>query len=193
MGPERQLGLRPTARRAIVDAAIRLWAVNPGASLSEVALRAGVGRATLHRHFHGRDALVTAVARICLEEMREAVGQGLVTGRKRPGASAGHVRRRGSAWRPLQLPTARARGGRRTWPPATARSSTGPWRWFRTSRSRGTSPRTCRRPGSWDRSINWCGPHGTRWHGGALPPPTRPRCVFARCWKDWEERDDTGV
>ncbi len=83
MGPERQPGLRPTARRAIVDAAIRLWAVNPGASLSEVALRAGVGRATLHRHFHGREALVTAVARICLEEMHEAVGQALA-----PDASA---------------------------------------------------------------------------------------------------------
>lgn len=74
MGPDRQAGLRPTARRAIVDAAIRLWAVNPGASLSEVALRAGVGRATLHRHFQGREALLAEVARICLEEMRDAVG-----------------------------------------------------------------------------------------------------------------------
>ena len=74
MGPDRQTGLRPTARRAIVDAAIRLWAVNPGASLSEVALRAGVGRATLHRHFQGREALIAEVAQICLEEMRDAVG-----------------------------------------------------------------------------------------------------------------------
>ena len=77
MGPDRQSRLRPTARRAIVDAAIRLWAVNPGASLSEVALRAGVGRATLHRHFRGREALLAEVARICLEEMRDAVGTAL--------------------------------------------------------------------------------------------------------------------
>ena len=54
MGPERQSGLRPTARRGIVDAAILLGAVNPGASLTEVALRAGVGRAALHGHFHGQ-------------------------------------------------------------------------------------------------------------------------------------------
>lgn len=74
MGPDRQAGLRPTAQRAIVDAAIRLWAVNPGASLGEVALRAGVGRATVHRHFRGRGALLAEVARICLEEMRDAVG-----------------------------------------------------------------------------------------------------------------------
>ena len=77
MAPDGQSRLRPTARRAIVDAAIRLWAVNPGASLSEVAQRAGVGRATLHRHFQGREALLAEVARICLEEMRDAVGAAL--------------------------------------------------------------------------------------------------------------------
>lgn len=74
MRPERTEALRPTARRAIVDAAIRLWSVNPGASLQEVAVRAGVGRATLHRHFHGREALLAEVAHTCLDEMRAAVG-----------------------------------------------------------------------------------------------------------------------
>ena len=94
MAPDGQSGLRPTARRAIVAAAIRLWAVNPGASLSEVALRAGVGRTTLHRHFQGREALLAEVARICLEEMRDAVGAALApheTARDRPGAPAGNV------------------------------------------------------------------------------------------------------
>lgn len=84
MRPERSEALRPSARRAIVDAAIRLWSVNPGATLHEVAMRAGVGRATLHRQFHGRDALLAEVARTCIDEMRGAVG-GLVA----PGASAG--------------------------------------------------------------------------------------------------------
>jgi AcrR family transcriptional regulator len=36
--------LRPTAREAIVEAAIELLATNPGASLAEIAVRAGVGR-----------------------------------------------------------------------------------------------------------------------------------------------------
>ncbi|MYE82405.1 MAG: TetR/AcrR family transcriptional regulator [Gammaproteobacteria bacterium] len=83
MRPERSEALRPTARRAIVDAAMRLWSVNPGAPLHEVAERAGVGRATLHRHFRGRDALLAEVAHTCLDEMRAVVGV-LVT----PGASA---------------------------------------------------------------------------------------------------------
>ena len=80
MKPERSQALRPTARRAIVDAAIRLWSVNPGATLHEVADRAGVGRATLHRHFQGRDALLAEVARTCLDEMRAAVGDRTAAG-----------------------------------------------------------------------------------------------------------------
>ncbi|MDE0348521.1 MAG: TetR/AcrR family transcriptional regulator [Gammaproteobacteria bacterium] len=83
MRPERAEALRPTARRAIVEAAIGLWSVNPGATLHDVAVRAGVGRATLHRHFQGRDALLAEVARTCIDEMRAAVGA--VVG---PGASA---------------------------------------------------------------------------------------------------------
>ena len=83
MRPERSEALRPTARRAIVDAAIGVWSVNPGAPLHAVAVRAGVGRATLHRHFHGREALLAEVARTCLDEMR-----GAVAGLLAPGASA---------------------------------------------------------------------------------------------------------
>lgn len=55
-------------REAILDAAIDVLGRNPGASLSKVAVRAGVGRASLHRHFPARDDLVAAVIRRCMEE-----------------------------------------------------------------------------------------------------------------------------
>ena len=61
--------LRPPMREAIVDAAIDTFARNPGASLAEVAARAGVGRASLHRHFPSRDDLVTAITRQCMDEI----------------------------------------------------------------------------------------------------------------------------
>ena len=61
--------LRPPVREAIIDAAIDLLARNPGASLSEVAARAGVGRASLHRHFPSRGDLVTAITRQCMDEI----------------------------------------------------------------------------------------------------------------------------
>ena len=64
---------RPSARDVIVDAAIRLLARNPGASSSALARRAGVGRATLHRHFRGRHELLAAIARTCLDETEAAV------------------------------------------------------------------------------------------------------------------------
>lgn len=60
--------LRPPMREAILDAAIDVLGRNPGASLSEVAERAGVGRASLHRHFPSRDNLVAAVIRRCMDE-----------------------------------------------------------------------------------------------------------------------------
>ena len=46
--------LRPPVKEAVIDAAIDTLARNPGASLSEIAARAGVGRASLHRHFSSR-------------------------------------------------------------------------------------------------------------------------------------------
>ncbi len=49
-----------------------LFSRNPGASLSELAERAGVGRATLHRHFANRDDLVRTLALIAIEEMDAA-------------------------------------------------------------------------------------------------------------------------
>ena len=50
------------SRRALLDAAIELLLENPGASLSDLATHAGVGRATLYRHFKSREELVHAAA-----------------------------------------------------------------------------------------------------------------------------------
>ncbi len=57
---------------AIVDAAIRVLAANPGASLGEIADQAGVGRATLHRYFQTRDDLVRSIKTRAIEETNQA-------------------------------------------------------------------------------------------------------------------------
>ena len=61
--------LRPPIREAILDAAINTLARNPGSSLSDIATRAGVGRASLHRYFPSRRDLIAAVSRQCMDEM----------------------------------------------------------------------------------------------------------------------------
>lgn len=48
-------------RGAILDAAVDVLAADPSASLTEVAQRAGLGRATLYRHFPSREALREAI------------------------------------------------------------------------------------------------------------------------------------
>lgn len=65
--------IRPQTRDAILEAAFQVFGRDPGASLSDVASRAGVGRATLHRHFKGRDDLMVALAHRALEELDQAV------------------------------------------------------------------------------------------------------------------------
>lgn len=64
--------LRLTAREALLEAACLLFGENPGASLTEVALRAGVGRATLHRHFRSREDLIHALSLEALDRTDEA-------------------------------------------------------------------------------------------------------------------------
>jgi TetR/AcrR family transcriptional regulator, mexCD-oprJ operon repressor len=59
----------PESRRAdaernmlrIQEAAIRLWADEPNAGVADVAAAAGVGRATLYRHFPTRESLLEAI------------------------------------------------------------------------------------------------------------------------------------
>jgi len=63
---------RLPARQAIAEAGFELLSRNPGASLSEIAEHAGVGRATLHRHFASREALLIALAHQAIAEMDHA-------------------------------------------------------------------------------------------------------------------------
>ena len=65
--------IRPETRDAIVEAAFLVFNERPTASLGDVAARAGVGRATLHRHFPGRAELMRALALTAMEELDRAV------------------------------------------------------------------------------------------------------------------------
>ncbi len=67
--PAEQPAPLPESRRAdaernvlrIQEAAIRLWAEQPSAGVADVAAAAGVGRATLYRHFPTRESLLEAI------------------------------------------------------------------------------------------------------------------------------------
>lgn len=61
------------SRNALLEAGIEILLANPKASLSEIALKAGVGRATLYRHFETREQLVIALAQESLEMTDEAM------------------------------------------------------------------------------------------------------------------------
>ncbi|WP_170970499.1 TetR/AcrR family transcriptional regulator [Streptomyces zhaozhouensis] len=66
-------GTLPRTRRAILDAAIEVYARDSSASLGEIARAAQVGRSTLHRYFADRSALVHALLEDCAEATRRAV------------------------------------------------------------------------------------------------------------------------
>ncbi len=61
------------SRRALLDAAIELFLVNPVASMSDLAAHAGVGRATLYRHFETREQLVRALAQESQERIDDVL------------------------------------------------------------------------------------------------------------------------
>lgn len=63
---------RLSTAEAIIEAGFAVFSRDPSASLSVVAEAAGVGRATLHRYFPGRDHLINELARIAITEMDEA-------------------------------------------------------------------------------------------------------------------------
>lgn len=65
--------LRLSSEQAIIESAIALLSANAGATMSEIALNAGVGRATLHRHFKTRDELIRAIKERCITETNAAV------------------------------------------------------------------------------------------------------------------------
>lgn len=60
-------------RAALLEAAAEVLATTPDASLAEVAARAGLGRATLYRHFENRDALLAGIQAEVLARAAEAL------------------------------------------------------------------------------------------------------------------------
>ncbi len=58
---------------AIAEAAMRVLAEQPGASMSEIAEASGLGRATLYRHFRSRAELVVAIQQQALAAAGEAI------------------------------------------------------------------------------------------------------------------------
>lgn len=64
---------RRTSRQALLDVAATVLARNPGASLSEIAIKAGVGRATLHRHFPARIDLIRELTLESIDAIEAAV------------------------------------------------------------------------------------------------------------------------
>jgi AcrR family transcriptional regulator len=62
------------SRRAILDAARELYADDVTASFAEIAVRAGVGQATVYRHFTDRQALLAELAVEDMGRLEERVG-----------------------------------------------------------------------------------------------------------------------
>ncbi|MEM9344617.1 MAG: TetR/AcrR family transcriptional regulator [Pseudomonadota bacterium] len=65
--------VRVSTRDAILEAGFAIFSRSPDASLADVAAHAGVGRATLHRHFESRDVLMVALAQAAMDELNFAV------------------------------------------------------------------------------------------------------------------------
>ncbi|MDR8411758.1 TetR/AcrR family transcriptional regulator [Nonomuraea sp. 3-1Str] len=62
--------------RAILEAAERVLAQEPGASMEQIAAAAGVARTTIHRRFASRQALVEALASSAARQLAQAVDDG---------------------------------------------------------------------------------------------------------------------
>ncbi|MGW7285105.1 TetR/AcrR family transcriptional regulator [Streptomyces sp. NPDC054847] len=62
--------------RAILEAAERVLAEEPGASMEQIAAAAGVARTTIHRRFANRQALIEALASSAARQLAQAVDDG---------------------------------------------------------------------------------------------------------------------
>lgn len=60
-------------RERVLRSAAALLTRKSTATMDEVARAAGIGRATLHRHFAGRDALVRALEKLGIQEFEAAL------------------------------------------------------------------------------------------------------------------------
>ena len=69
--PRRADGRRNAQR--ILDATAALLATDPGATLEQVAARAGLSRATVYHHFESRDTLLDALTEQSVREVRAAL------------------------------------------------------------------------------------------------------------------------
>ncbi|WP_171172114.1 TetR/AcrR family transcriptional regulator [Streptomyces sp. I05A-00742] len=76
-------------RQHVLNAAAALLARKATASMDEIARAAGISRATLHRHFAGRDALVRALEDLGIEQFERALDEA----RTEEGDAAEAVRR----------------------------------------------------------------------------------------------------
>ncbi len=61
------------SEEAIIEAGIKTLLINPSAGMSEIAEAAGIGRATLYRHFESREALIRALTLRCYGEIEAAL------------------------------------------------------------------------------------------------------------------------
>ncbi|MFJ2115401.1 TetR/AcrR family transcriptional regulator [Streptomyces sp. NPDC087850] len=60
-------------REQVLRTAAALLTRRPTATMDEVARAAGIGRATLHRHFAGREVLVRALEQLCIQKLEAAL------------------------------------------------------------------------------------------------------------------------
>jgi AcrR family transcriptional regulator len=79
---------RPAPRRrpTVLEVAAEVLAVNPSASLAEVAAAAGIGRTTLHKQYATRQDLLVAVAHAALNQAEQAINAAVDTANKDPQA-----------------------------------------------------------------------------------------------------------
>jgi AcrR family transcriptional regulator len=59
--------------RSILDAAARVLADQPAAGMGEIAAEAGLGRATVYRHFPTREALIEGLRREAFDAVAEVI------------------------------------------------------------------------------------------------------------------------